>query len=119
MTKLTTQKWRIGDVLGRNTYDSGFVVGTITAYVDTFGGSGYKLATGDGRFFFGDDNSLLVQCSYGGGGDPANQCDEFVRASDGLYCPKHQKIVDEMEKASTKLDALEYTENNDEGIQHG
>ena len=104
-------RWGVGDVLGTTTFNEGVVFGTVVELVDTFGGSGYKLETEDGRFFYGDDKSLLSQCSYGGGGDPANQCDLLISAgSTSAYCAKHQVVVAEIEEHLTKLDALEDTE---------
>lgn len=110
-------RWQIGDTLAANTFNNGIVFGTIVEDTTTYGGRGYKLVTEDGKFFFGDDDSLLVQCSYDSGGDPANQCDNMLRASGpGLYCPKHQKLVDEIEQHLTKLDALEDTGEQRKGF---
>lgn len=112
MAKDEGRNWRVGDTLATKDYHDNYHFGTIESYVETYGGPGYYLREDNGSIFFGRDRSLFVQCSFDGGGDPANQCDEMIPAAGNLYCPAHQKVVAEIEQHLTKLDALEDTEGN-------
>jgi hypothetical protein len=107
--KRTTQLWDIGDTLGMLAFGEVWKFGKVEGFVETFGGPGYKLVTDDGHWFVGTDKGLYVQCSFDGGGDPANQCDAMVPATE-LYCPIHKETVGEMQQWSERIDALEQQE---------
>lgn len=67
--------------------------GVVRDFVETAKGAGYRLVSETGGLYMGTDETLCVQCSWGGGVDPASQCEELASA-EAMFCLEHQATVD-------------------------